>query len=250
MRLGRTGLQVSRLCLGGAARIYQDRYWHEGMFDTVEELGAISLSADPRYYSGGVAKLEAFARKMKDAKAAFIVELGDLSDDSASQVLPAEQKRQAARSFQEAGEAKLALSDYRWEDANVPEAELSWLRADLSATRLPTIVLTHQLLNPLEQVDPRYETTLTVRNAAAVRSILEASGVVVGVFSGHYHAGGFQKVNGISYVVLQANVVYGNDVSYHNQFAVVDVYSDGRNVTLAVWGNGLQRPYLVKTSVR
>ena len=35
----------SRFTLGGAARIYQGRYWHEGMFDTVEELGAIAREA-------------------------------------------------------------------------------------------------------------------------------------------------------------------------------------------------------------
>jgi hypothetical protein len=41
-------------------------------------------------------------------------------------------------------------------------------------------------------------------------------------------------MNGISYVVLQANAAYGNDVSYHNQYAIVDVYADGRNMKVAV----------------
>ena len=36
----------SRFTLGGAARIYQDRYWHEGMFDTVEQLRAIAQEAE------------------------------------------------------------------------------------------------------------------------------------------------------------------------------------------------------------
>ena len=35
----------SRFTLGGAARIYQDRYWHEGMFDTVERLRAVAQEA-------------------------------------------------------------------------------------------------------------------------------------------------------------------------------------------------------------
>ena len=35
----------SRFTLGGAARIYQDRYWHEGMFDTVEQLRAVAQEA-------------------------------------------------------------------------------------------------------------------------------------------------------------------------------------------------------------
>ena len=32
----------SRFTLGGAAKIYQDRYWHEGMFETVEKLRAVA----------------------------------------------------------------------------------------------------------------------------------------------------------------------------------------------------------------
>ena len=35
----------SRFTLGGAARIYQDRYWREGMFDTVDQLRAIAREA-------------------------------------------------------------------------------------------------------------------------------------------------------------------------------------------------------------
>lgn len=35
----------SRFTLGGAARVYQDRYWHEEMFRTVEELRAIAVEA-------------------------------------------------------------------------------------------------------------------------------------------------------------------------------------------------------------
>jgi 1-deoxyxylulose-5-phosphate synthase len=35
----------SRFTLGGAARIYQDRYWNEGMFDTVEQLRAVAAEA-------------------------------------------------------------------------------------------------------------------------------------------------------------------------------------------------------------
>jgi alkaline phosphatase len=38
-----------------------------------------------------------------------------------------------------------------------------------------------------------------------VRGILEASGKVLAVFSGHYHDGGYQEINGIKYIVVQAN---------------------------------------------
>jgi aryl-alcohol dehydrogenase (NADP+) len=35
----------SRFTLGGAARNYQNRYWHEGMFDTVEQLRVVAQEA-------------------------------------------------------------------------------------------------------------------------------------------------------------------------------------------------------------
>lgn len=57
-------------------------------------------------------------------------------------------------------------------------------------------------------------------------------------------------MNGISYVVLQANAAYGNDVSYHNQYALVDVYVDGKNVKVLVDGHGLQKSYVIRTSVQ
>lgn len=36
---------ASRFTLGGAAKIYQDRYWNEGMFQTVEQLRALAQGA-------------------------------------------------------------------------------------------------------------------------------------------------------------------------------------------------------------
>ena len=281
--------------------------------DKPDQSNAIAVNASPRYFTGGLAKLENFAKAMNDAKVAFIAELGDFSDNPVNSALPADKKRLAALSFLEAGEAKLALfkgpryhvfgnhdtdqaskedvqtklintgipagqtyysfnkgnvhfivldagfksdgtayaaSNYTWDDANIPAAEMAWLKNDLAATNLPTVVLTHQQLNPQEQIDPNFDVQHCVRNAAAVRSLLEASGKVVAVFSGHYHDGGFQTVNGISYVVLQASAAYGNDASYHNQYATVDVYADGKNMKLAVAGNGMQKSYVIKASLK
>jgi hypothetical protein len=105
-------------------------------------------------------------------------------------------------------------------------------KTDLAANRLPTVVLTHQLLNPEEQVDKDFDPKHTVRNAAEVRTLLEKSGNVLAVFAGHYHDGGYQQVGGIHYVTLQANAAYGNDSSYHNQYATVEVSSEGGGAAL------------------
>jgi predicted phosphodiesterase len=142
-----------------------------------------------------------------------------------------------------------AGSGYVWSDANVPAAELAWLKADLAATKLPTIVLAHQLLNPEEQVDIAFDPAHAVKNAADVRAVLEKSKLVLAVFAGHYHDGGYQQVNGIYYVTLQANAAYGNDVSYHNQYATIDVYKDGGKYQIAIAGSGGQKSYVLNGSI-
>jgi hypothetical protein len=81
-----------------------------------------------------------------------------------------------------------------------------------------------------------------------VRTILEKSGVVVAVFSGHYHEGGIQQVKGIHYVVARANVVNGCTVAYHNQYATVDIYKEGTELQFVVAGHGAMRDYVFTTA--
>lgn len=287
--------------------------------DKPDQSRSISLNASPRYFTGGIAKLEAFGRAMNDAKADFVAELGDFTDNPANGSLDAAAKRAATMGFLKSAEAAYASfkgpryhvignhdtdqstkedfqsiakssgvapgatyysfdkggvhfivldmsfksdgvsysgipgtpgAGYSWDDANLPAAELAWLKADLAATSLPVIVLTHQELNPQELVDSAFDPKHAARNAAQVRSILESSKKVLCVFSGHYHDGGFQEVNGIRYVVLQANAAYGNDASYHNQFALVKVVDEGGAYTVAVSGNGMQRSYAFTKEMR
>ncbi len=289
--------------------------------DKADQSSAISLNASPRYFTGGLAKLEAFGEAMNEAGAAFVAELGDFTDNPADGGLPYDKRKAAALGFLEAAESRLAAfkgpryhvvgnhdtdqlskedvaskvmnggapagrgksyysfdrggvhfivldaghkadgsaysgipgsagAGYSWADANLPREQVEWLKADLAATRLPTIVLTHQLLSPQEQVDAAYDPAHSIKNAAEIRSVLEKSGLVVAAFAGHYHDGGYMKVNGIHYVCLQANAAYGNDASYHNQYATVDVYKDGKDIQVAVAGNGNQRSYALSAKVK
>ena len=48
--------------------------------DKADQSGTISLNASPRYFTGGLVKLESFARAMNEAKVAFVAELGDFSE--------------------------------------------------------------------------------------------------------------------------------------------------------------------------
>lgn len=281
--------------------------------DKADQAAVISVTAGPRYFTGGPAKIEAFAQAMNKTKANFVIELGDFSDNPADGTLSADKRAEAALSYLKLAESKFALytgpryhvfgnhdtdqlskdqvqsvlantgipagktwfsfnqggihcvvidasyktdgvsyaaSNYTWDNTMIPKEEVEWLKADLAATKLPTIVFTHQLLNPQDQIEANFDVNHIIKNAADVRSILEKSGVVVAVFSGHYHDGGFQTVNGIGYAVLQASAAYGNDVSYHNQYATVDVYADGKNVKVVVAGNGNQKNYVINATIK
>ncbi len=108
--------------------------------------------------------------------------------------------------------------NFKWTEAFVPPEELSWLEGDLKKTRLPTLVFIHQLLDSDQDV-------YFVRNAAAVRRVLEQSGRVRAVFQGHYHEGRYTRVKGIHYYTLKAMVVGSG--TENNAYAVVEVAADG-----------------------
>lgn len=108
--------------------------------------------------------------------------------------------------------------NFHWADANIPEHELAWLDADLAANALPAVVCCHQLLD----MD---EGQVAVRNASAVREILERCGNVLAVFQGHHHAGQHNEVAGIHYYTLKA-MVEGSGAD-NSAYAVAEVFADG-----------------------
>jgi predicted phosphodiesterase len=85
--------------------------------------------------------------------------------------------------------------NFDWTDANIPPYELEWLRKDLAVARDPSIVFIHQQLDG--------EGAYYVKNAAAVRRILEESGRVLAVFQGHRHEGAYSFIQGIHYYTLK-----------------------------------------------
>ena len=105
--------------------------------------------------------------------------------------------------------------NFKWTDANIPPAEMEWLRADLRQTPYKSLVFVHQ---PLDMAPPH-----GVTNGPEVRKLLEESGNVLGVLQGHYHKGGYQKVGGIHYCTLSA-VIEGTGAE-NNAYAVLDILS-------------------------
>ena len=106
--------------------------------------------------------------------------------------------------------------NFDWTDANIPPAELKWLRQDLATSRGAVIVLIHQLL---DGAGPHY-----VKNAAEVRQILDQSGRVLAVFQGHLHDGSYNLIEGIHYYTLRA-MVEGPGLE-NNSYAIVEVRPD------------------------
>lgn len=120
-----------------------------------------------------------------------------------------------------------APGNYSWNVNYVPPGQRAWLEADLAATDLPTLVFCHYRLDAAGG-------DYAVNNAAAVRSILETSGKVKAVFTGHQHINGLQRVNGIPYCLMMA-MTEGQYPT--TAYALISVRSDNR---VTVFGRGQQ----------
>ena len=107
--------------------------------------------------------------------------------------------------------------NFEWTDPNIPKAELDWLRADLKSTSKKTVVFAHQRLD--------VSSVYGVKNAPAVRKILEDSKQVLSVFQGHSHENDHKEIGGIHYCTLVA-MIEGSGVS-HNGYSVLKLSDDG-----------------------
>jgi hypothetical protein len=105
---------------------------------------------------------------------------------------------------------------FDWNDPNIPEKELKWLKKDLHKASGTTILFCHQLL---DGHGDHY-----VKNSKEVRKILEKSGKVAAVFQGHFHEGQYHLMNGIHYYTLKA-LVEGSGKE-NNSYAIVSLYPD------------------------
>jgi alkaline phosphatase len=85
-----------------------------------------------------------------------------------------------------------------WQDANIPDAELQWLRDDLAKSTVPVVVFAHQRLD----VAGKH----SIRNAEAVRALLEQNNRTLAVFQGHSHKNDYQQIKGIHYVTHVAMI--------------------------------------------
>ena len=120
--------------------------------------------------------------------------------------------------------------NFEWTDPNIPEDQVEWLADDLIAASGMGIVFVHQRLD--------VSNSYGVKNAAAVRKVLESSGKVLAVFQGHSHKNELKDINGIHYCVHRA-MIEGSGLE-NNGYSTMDVFADG---TIRVTGFRKQKKY-------
>ena len=139
---------------------------------------------------------------------------------------------------------------WTWVDTVIPPQEMAWLKKDLKSTDKPVLVFSHQTLDRVDEQDHN------IKNASAVRKVLEESGKVLAVISGHDHQGGYSNIKGIHYIVLNGNVGVndtrtwestsaekGRGLHDDNQFCMLDIRKNGKTYTLSPDGYGRQPGY-------
>ena len=112
-----------------------------------------------------------------------------------------------------------APGNWIWHDARVPPFETEWFASELESAPGKVVVCVHQ------RVDPAADGQHLMRNAAEIRALMERSGKVCAVFSGHQHSGGCTVENGILYYSLRALVL--NEGAEENSYALAEVYASG-----------------------
>jgi len=118
----------------------------------------------------------------------------------------------------------------KWNDANIPQEEIEWLKTDLAGTSHKVVVFAHQRLD--------VSTDHGIKNAGEVRKVLEQSGKVLAVFQGHSHQNDYKEISRIHYCTLVA-MVEGSGAA-NNGYSLLDIQPDG---TIRVTGYRQQKNY-------
>jgi predicted phosphodiesterase len=105
----------------------------------------------------------------------------------------------------------------KWNDANIPAAEMTWLQADLKATDKKTVVFAHQRLDVSNDHG--------VKNCPEVRRLFEESAKVLAVFQGHSHQNDLKDIGGVHYCTLAA-MIEGSGAE-NNGYSLMEINADG-----------------------
>lgn len=102
----------------------------------------------------------------------------------------------------------LATHETKDVDVRIDEPQLTWLRADLEQTALPTIVLMHHSAAEMSLAGQRWFEGLPhlclVQERERLRAIVRESGRVLFVLNGHLHWNHLAIHDGVPYLTLQS----------------------------------------------
>ena len=104
-----------------------------------------------------------------------------------------------------------------WEDANIPEKDLKWLRNDLAQNEKPKVVFCHHPLYEFYKEGSKFHVT----NYKAVQQILQESSWVVACLHGHVHKEDVTIIEGINYITRLGMVDY--EGLENNSFSIVEL---------------------------
>ncbi len=118
----------------------------------------------------------------------------------------------------------------------IDETQIEWLKSDLAKTELPTLVYTHFPIDSQSMTDNYYFQANPAHafpyNQDVVRDILEKSGKVLAVFSGHVHFHSDLTINGIRHVTVPA---FTENDGYHKpQASYASVEVKGKELSVEV----------------
>jgi Icc protein len=127
-------------------------------------------------------------------------------------------------------------------EIRLPDTQMEWLRADLAASRAPTVILMHHSASEQEVEDSRWwpgrAHLALVKERADLRRLFEDSGRVRAVFNGHLHWNHLDVIAGIPYVTLQSLIENLDDDAPGRPAATHAVVRlSERRVTVGVRGN-------------
>ena len=120
----------------------------------------------------------------------------------------------------------------------IPEEQLKWLEGDLDKTSLTTVVYSHFPMDN-QSMDSNYYFKDKPENASLgnkyfVRRILEKSGKVVAVFSGHTHFYNEQSLGGITYWTVPSFSENDGNNQPNGKYAIVTLTGNQARIEIKV----------------
>ena len=85
-----------------------------------------------------------------------------------------------------------------WYDSNLPPFQIEYLKKELARLDGPVVVMVHECLDSTIA-----DTACIVKNAEAVREVINESKKVKMVIQGHFHKGSENVIDGIPYLILK-----------------------------------------------